>query len=134
MFHVKHFRIAVIGALALASIATVSCTKEQTDAFVDRVTNFNRGVAAVDDSIARVSSTLYKNCTSLQAIGQAAVDVTGQCNKASPVVNAVNDVMVGYCTADPPSGIASAITTTAATVNATRAQLASAKKACAAGT
>lgn len=128
----KHIKIAALAA-ALSAVGIAACSTSGTDRFISRVTNFNRGVAAVDAAIAQTSQTLYKNCTNLQAVGQAAVDVTGSCNKASPVVDTVNDVIVGYCSAAPASGIATAISTTASTVNLTKTQLASAKQACAKG-
>lgn len=127
----KHLRLALI-ALAIP-VGLVACSTAQTDRFVAGVTNFNRGVAAVDAAVAQTSQTLYKNCTNLQAVGHGAVDIIGSCNKASPVVAAVNDVIMGYCLAAPASGIASAIATTASTVNSTKSQLASAKQACAKG-
>lgn len=124
----KQFWIAFSLLLTIAG-----CTAAQTDRFVASVGNFNRGVAAVDASIGALSATLYSNCKNLQSVGQAAVDVTGTCNKASPVVNAVNDVINGYCQSSQVTNISSAVATTANTITATKSQLSAAKQACANG-
>ena len=134
----KHIRktltasFLAFGILGLALLA--GCSTAQTDAFVERVANFNRGVAAVDDAIAKVSVALYRNCKSAQTIAQAASDIAGSCTKASPVLTAGNAIIASYCSdANKVADIASAISATAATVSATKTQLAAAKKSCATG-
>ena len=129
--HMKRFASFVIVALAVLTIA--GCSTASTDRFVERLGNFNRGVAAVDDAIAKVSATLYRNCKSIQAIAQAADDITGQCAKASPVVTAANAIVTSYCQREQVTDIASAVQATAATVQSTKSQLSAAKAACAKG-
>ena len=123
----KHFLVAVV-LLALAGCSTAS-----TDRFVERLGNFNRGVAAVDEAVAKISATLYRHCKSVQAIAQAADDITGTCAKASPVVTAANAIVNSYCQREQVTDIASAVQATAATVQATKSQLSAAKAACAKG-
>ena len=120
----------VLLLLALA-LAITACTDAQTNKFIAGITNFQRGVAAVDDAIAQVSATLYKNCKAAQSVGQAASDITGSCAKASPVVDSVNTVINNYCQRDQVTDIASAIAVTATSVSAVKSQLSAAKKACA---
>ena len=128
MRRTSKFLLALCALVLLPFVA--GCTDAQLASFQHGLGNFNAGVAAVDASVKATSATLYSNCTNLQAVGQAAVDIAGQCTKASPVLNAVNDVITGYCTAAPASGIAAAVATTAQTVNATKTQLSAAKRAC----
>lgn len=139
-FHVKHFTIRSMGlafglvlTLAALGIGLSGCSTAQTDKFVGGITNFTRGVAAVDEAVGKISATLYKNCKSIQAVAQAADDITGQCSKASPVVSAGNAIINSYCQRDQVTDIASAVSATAATVSSTKSQLSAAKQSCAKG-
>lgn len=117
-------------AAAILAIALLpACTDTQLAGFQHSLSNFDLAVARVDQSIAGVSASLYKNCTSLQAVGQAAVDIAGQCSKASQVVLGANSVIQGFCQA-PPSDIASAVSFTATAISSTKSQLSAAKKSC----
>ena len=120
-------------ALVIIALATASCTTAQTDRFVDRLSNFNRGVAAVDNAIAKVSATLYKHCKSIQAVAQAADDITGTCTKASPVVSAGNTAIKSLCQTDQVTDIATTVVAAANTVSAVKSQLSAAKASCAKG-
>lgn len=125
----KTIALIIIGALALAA-----CSTAQTDKFVASVNNFNRGVEAVDASIAQVSATLYKNCTGMQAVAQAASDVAGTCSKAGGVLSAANSVIINFCQNSNVVDISSAVVATAASVSAAKSQLSSVKAACVKGT
>ena len=110
--------------------ALAACSKASTDKLVDNLSNFNRGVEAVDQSIAKVSTALYNNCTSLQTVAQAADDITGSCNKASGVVQAGNAVIKNFCQNSNVTNIASAVSATASSVSAAKSQLSAAKASC----
>lgn len=110
-----------------------ACSAASTDRFVERLGNFNRGVAAVDDALARVSASLYKHCKSIQAVAQAADDITGTCTKASPVVTAGNTAIKSLCRAEQVTDIATTVVAAANTVSAVKSQLSAAKASCAKG-
>ena len=128
----KHFLRTVLIAAPVA-ILLAACSTAQTDLFVARVENFSRGVAAVDVALERVSASLYKHCKNIQAVAQAADDITGTCAKASSVVTAANAIINGYCQREVVTDISSAVQATAATVASTKSQLSAAKAACAKG-
>lgn len=119
--------------IACAMLAVAACSTEQTNKVVDGLANFNRGVAAVDETIANVSTTLYKYCKSIQAVAQAADDITGTCNKASPVVDAGNAAIKSLCQTNQIADISSSVVAAASTVSAVKSQLSAAKTACAGG-
>lgn len=123
----KHFALAAVLAV---STLLLGCSDTQLTSFQHSIGNFSQGVASVDNALADVSATLYKNCTTLQTIGQSAVDMGGSCGKAGTVLVGVNAVIQGYCRASQVTNIASAVSVTATTVNSTRAQLSDAKRSC----
>lgn len=117
-------------AILAAALAVGACTTAQTDKLVGYLGNFNRGVVAVDESIATISASLYKNCNTIHSIGQAASDITGKCAKASPVVDGVNDIINGYCHASQVTDVGTALAATADTISSAKSQLSAAKKSC----
>lgn len=117
-------------ALVIIVLATASCTTAQTDQFVTSLNNFNRGVAAVDETIKAISTTLYNNCVSIQAISQTASDISGQCSKAGAVLTAGNTAINSLCQSAQVVDITSTVVASGAAYKAVKTQLASAKASC----
>lgn len=118
----------------LALILTISaCTTAQTDKFVSSVSNFNRGLAAVDQTVQNINSIIYANCNSLVTVANSINDLSGQCSKAAPYTSVANSIVDNYCQAPAvqSAGIAKSISVTASGVSAAKSQLAANKKACA---
>lgn len=120
-------------ALAIVAFVAVSCTTAQTDKFVSGLNNFNRGVAAVDETIKAISATLYANCKSIQAISQTASDISGQCSKAGSVLSAGNTAINSMCQSSQVVDITSTVVASGAAYKSVKTQLASAKASCANG-
>lgn len=130
----KTFKIAML--LLGVGLIGASCTKAQTDSFVDKVSNFNRGVAAVDDSLKKVNATLYAQCSDLVTIAGSINDLSGQCSKAAPYTSVANAVINNYCQSaavQQNGGIAVSIGVTAKSVSAAKSTLSANKAACANG-
>lgn len=128
--------IVTRAAVLLTVVALGACTAAQTDKFVAGLTNFNRGLVAVDETIKNVNSTLYKNCTSFVSVAQAIDDLSGQCSKASPYTSVANSVITTYCQAsqlETNGGITASIQVTASSISQAKNTLAANKKACAGG-
>lgn len=125
----KNIRFILLGAVLLVA----ACTTAQTDKFVASVSNFNRGLAAVDQTVKNVNASLYANCNSLVTVATAINDISGQCSKAAPYTSVANTVINNYCqsAAAQDAGIANSISITASSVSAAKSQLAANKKACA---
>lgn len=126
-----HFpRIAIL-VVCLAA-ALVGCTTAQTDNFVSSLSNFNRGLAAVDQTVQNVNATLYANCNSMVTVATSINDLAGQCSKVASYTSTANAVINGYCqsSAAQNAGIATSISITAANVSAAKSVLAANKKAC----
>lgn len=128
----KHFARSLLLAAALA-LTVAACTTAQTDNFVASVSNFNRGLAAVDQTVQRINATLYANCNSMVTVASSINDLAGQCSKAAPYTSTANAVINGYCqsSAAQNAGIATSVSITAANVSAAKSVLAANKKACA---
>lgn len=126
----------VTAAIVISGIILVvaGCTAAQTDNFVSSLANFNRGLAAVDQTVQQVNATLYANCNSYVAVASSINDLAGQCSKASTYTSVANTVINGYCQSSSAqsAGIAASISITAANITAAKSQLAANKKACAA--
>ena len=125
--------IATLILTAIGAITLAACSTSATNKLVDSLGNFNRGVAAVDETIKTISTALYANCQNMHAVGQAADDITGSCNKASPVVSSVNTAINSMCQASQVTDISSTIVASASTLSAVKSQLSSAKANCAKG-
>lgn len=125
----KNIRFILLGSVLLVA----ACTTAQTDKFVASVSNFNRGLAAVDQTVKNVNASLYSNCNSLVTVATAINDISGQCSKAAPYTSTANAVILNYCqtSAAQDSGIANSVSITASSVSAAKSQLAVNKKACA---
>jgi Mrp family chromosome partitioning ATPase len=121
--------IVFLGALALGA-----CSTSSTDKFVAGLTNFNRGLSAVDQTLKNVNATLYDNCTSFVTVAQAINDISGQCSKAAPYTSAANAVIDTYCSSSQLAsngGIAASIKVTADSIKVAKSTLAANKAACA---
>lgn len=120
--------IVMLGAMVLGA-----CSTAQTDKFVGNLANFNRGLAAVDESVKQINATVYAQCGALVATATAINDIAGDCAKASPYTSVANAVINNYCQAAgvQSAGIAQSIAVTASSVNAAKSTLAANKKACA---
>lgn len=122
-------------ALAAAALAltVAACTTAQTDKFVAGIGNFNRGLAAVDQTVQNINASLYANCNNLVTTASAINDIAGQCSKVSPYTSVANAVINNYCqsTAAQNAGIATSVSITASSVSAAKSQLSASKKACA---
>ena len=127
----KHFRI--LGAVGLLAIALAACTTAQTDKFIGGLTNFNRGLAAVDQTVQQINATVYAQCGALVTTATAINDIAGGCNKASDYTSVANAVISNYCQAAgvQSAGIAQSISVTASSVSAAKSTLSANKKACA---
>lgn len=124
----------VFGLLAAAMVA--GCSTAQTDNFVSGLSNFNRGVAAVDESLKQVNSTLYKNCTSFVSVAKAIDELSGKCSKASPYTSVANSVVTTYCQSsqlESNGGITASIQVTASSISQAKSTLDANKKACSGG-
>lgn len=118
---------------ALAALTLGACSTAQTDKFVAGLTNFNRGLAAVDQTVKNVNASLYANCTSLVTVATSINDIAGTCSKAAPYTSTANAVINNYCqsAAAQDAGIAKSVSITASSVSAAKSQLSASKKACA---
>lgn len=128
-------KVMLAVALLVAAILA-GCSAAQTDKFISGLTNFNRGVAAVDESLKQVNATLYGNCTSFVAVAQSINDLAGQCSKASPYTSVANDVIQKYCQSSQLSsngGIVASIDVTVKSISQAKSTLAANKAACASG-
>ena len=115
-------------------LALGACSTAQTDSFLGGLANFNRGLAAVDQTLANVNATLYAQCNSLVTVSSAINDLSGQCSKAAPYTSTANAVIQNYCQSSQLAangGIAASIQVTATSVSAAKSTLAANKKACA---
>lgn len=127
----KHFRNIATAGLVLLLCA---CSTAQTDKFVNGLTNFGRGLAAVDATVKQVNATIYGNCNSLVTVATSINEIAGSCAKASPYTSVANAVINNYCQApmiEQNGGIATSIAVTASSVTAAKNTLAANKKACA---
>lgn len=123
----------------LLSVITIcmalgGCSTAQTDSFLGSLANFNRGLAAVDTTLASINSTLYANCTSMVTVASAINDIASQCSKASPYTSVANTVINNYCQSSQLAtngGIAASVGVTASSVSAAKNTLAANKRACA---
>lgn len=131
--HSGYYAALAVWAVVAGGLSVAGCSTAQTDKLVTGLGNFNRGVAAVDQTIQTISTALYKNCTSMQAVGQAAYDITGTCTKASPVVSSVNTAINSMCQASQVVDITSTVVASAQTFSAVKSQLSAAKASCAKG-
>lgn len=129
----KHFaRFAVLGLLTASAIAMAACSSSQTDKFVSGLTNFGRGLAAVDTTVKQINATVYSQCAGLVATAQSINDLAGQCSKAAPYTSTANAIIDNYCQAQgvADNGIAASISVTAKGVSAAKSTLAANKTAC----
>lgn len=117
----------------IAAIAVAGCTTAQTDKFVGGLTNFNRGLAAVDQTVQQINATVYNQCNALVTTATSINDIAGNCSKASPYTSVANAVINNYCQAPgvQAAGIAQSISVTATSLSAAKSTLAANKKACA---
>lgn len=130
----KHFaKIAALGLGAIALLAVAACSTSQTDNFIAGLSNFSRGLSAVDQTVKDVNATLYANCSSLVSVASSINDIAGQCSKASTYTSVANSVIDNYCqsAAAQTAGIATSISITASSVAAAKSQLTASKKSCA---
>ena len=127
----KHFRI--LGAVGLLALTLTACSTAQTDSFISKLTNFNRGLAAVDQTVQQINATVYAQCGALVTTATAINDIAGNCSKASPYTSVANAVILNYCQASgvQSAGIAQSISVTASSVSAAKSTLSANKKACA---
>ena len=114
-------RVIIIGFLA-ASL--VGCANYQAN-----LTTLTSDVVATNAAIAQVSSSLAKNCNSIQATAQSIATLTSTFTSnttANGSLAAANAVLSTWCQS-PPSDIAGAIRVTAAEVVAAKAAYQTAK-------
>lgn len=128
----RHFSRMLAG-LALVGVVVAGCSTAQTDKFVGGLANFNRGLAAVDESVQKINATVYAQCGALVTTAGAINDIAGNCSKASNYTSVANSVILNYCQAQgvQQAGITQSIAVTASSVNAAKSTLAANKKACA---
>lgn len=120
-------------AVCAASLVTLAaCTTAQTDKLVSGLTNFNRGLAAVDETVKNINTTIYAQCGALVTTATAINDIAGNCSKASDYTSVANAVIANYCQAAgvQSAGIAQSISVTASSVSAAKSTLSANKKAC----
>jgi Mrp family chromosome partitioning ATPase len=120
----------------IVTVALAGCTSAQTDRLVAGLVNFNRGLAAVDQTIKQINTTLYGQCTGYVEIASSINDLAGQCSKAASYTTVANAVILNYCQTEAIAqngGIAASIAVTAKNVSAAKSTLAANKAACAAG-
>lgn len=132
----KHLttKAAFLAALAGAAVLTVTaCTTAQTDKFVSGITNFNRGLSAVDQTVKNVNATIYANCNTIVSVAASINGLAGQCSNASTYTSVANSIVDNYCqtAAVQSAGIATSISVTASGVSAAKSQLTASKLACA---
>lgn len=127
--------IAAFVGVAVIAMALGACSTAQTDKFIAGLTNFNRGLAAVDASVQQVNATLYKNCTDFVLVASSINDIAGQCSKASNYTSVANTVILGYCQTSGVSqaGIATSIAVTAKSISAAKSTLSANKVVCSQG-
>lgn len=120
-------------AVVLLALSLGACSSQQTDTFISKLANFNRGLAAVDQTVQQINGTIYAQCNALVTTAKAINDIAGNCAKASPYTSVANSVITSYCQAQgvQNAGIAQSIAVTAASVSAAKSTLAANKKACA---
>lgn len=125
--------IAAFVGVAVLAMALGACSTAQTDKLVAGLTNFNRGLAAVDQTVQQINATVYNQCNALVTTATAINDIAGNCSKASPYTSIANAVINNYCQAPgvQAAGIAQSISVTATSVSAAKSTLAANKKACA---
>lgn len=114
------------------ALALGACSTAQTDKFIGGLTNFQRGLAAVDQTVQQINGTVYSQCNALVTTATAINDIAGDCSKASLYTSVANAVINNYCQAAgvQQAGIAQSIAVTASSVNAAKSTLAANKKAC----
>lgn len=118
---------------ALTMLATLAaCSTAQTDNLISGLANFNRGLAAVDETVKSINATVYAQCGTLVSTATAINDIAGDCSKASDYTSVANAVINSYCQASgvQSAGIAQSISVTASSVNAAKSTLSANKKAC----
>ncbi len=116
--------------VVILALMTAGCSTAQTDRLVNSLNNFNRGVAAVDETIRTISATLYAQCNNIHTISQTASDISGQCSRAGAVLSAGNSAINSLCQRDQVVNITSSIVAAGEAYKSVKSQLASAKAAC----
>lgn len=127
-------RGALVALLCMFGLILGACSTAQTDKFIGGLTNFQRGVAAVDETLKTVNTTLYNNCVTFQTVASSIDDIAGSCSKAAPYTSTANAVINGYCQSSQLAsngGIANSIAVTASSISAAKSTLTANKKACA---
>lgn len=107
-----------------------ACSTSQLDSFQSSVNNFIAGVHTVDDAVASVSATLYKNCGQIHSVGQSVAALPKTCSKASLALTAINASIDSYCQAQQVTNIQTGIQASAAAYNSAKAAYSEAKAAC----
>ena len=123
----KYLNIAApISLLILLS----ACTSTQLVDFTNQVDNFIIGVHKVDEGVAAVNVTLYKNCGNIQSVGASVATLPKTCSKAGLALKAINASIDNYCQSQQVTNISTAVQASASAYNAAQTAYADAKKAC----
>lgn len=119
----RKFLLAAAAACLVISVA--GCSTAQLQQFQIGLSNFTAGVQSVNAAIAQTSAQLAQNCNNLQATA-AALAALGAGSKAGPGLAAANAALISWCQ-NPPTDITTAITATAAEIQAAKAAYKAAK-------
>lgn len=128
----KHFRLAITAGALAAAFAVAACSASSTDKFIGGLTNFNRGLSAVDGTVQQINASLYSNCQTMVTVAGAINDLSGSCSKAAPYTSVANSVIDNYCQSAgvQNAGIAASLAITVSSVKTAKDTLAANKKAC----
>ena len=128
----KHVRPLIAATAVAAALVLAACSSSSTDKLISGLTNFNRGLSAVDSTVQQINATLYSNCQTMVTVAGAINDLSGNCSKAAPYTSVANSVIDNYCQAAgvQNAGIAASVAITASSVKTAKDTLAANKKAC----
>ena len=106
---------------ASAFVALAGCAN-----YAANLQTFTNNVVATNDAIAQISASLAQNCDALHSAAEglasltSSLDLTPRGSKARAGLAAANAALSSWCSA-PPNDIGSALTATAAEIQAAKA-------------